>query len=617
VCSLGGMKACPIPSLSPSLWFSPPAIEAARGRHAAGDKLSLAVMAKARIACCDTADPNFVGGAAAVALIDQDRLVAERLADHLISHPAISQDLGFGHYGMQLAVASACCHALWDEARMALIRSAAAAVVRRLRHAPSSHNPHAVQNNWWAITHSGALLAALVAHPASDHHEDIRWALGRLRAFCQHFGDAGLYHEGLGYQMYTLSHLLPALTAADALGLFDLRRDQPWIARLAESLYICTSPRPAMSDSTGPAQGHGMMLSWNDAGLAWGSFNISPLMLAYAEPERQPALAAWFAGLEGPDVPQSTCCAAWEGWPFALVFNPLADHNDAGPGGLRTHVTDRRQGLAVFRDRWQDGNDAVLGAYARTTQIGGHSQDDGGSVRFMAEGHDWVIGGGQARGEACWQSIVMPTVGDPKRKAGLGAVIWDEETPEGGTFAMDLRKVSQAYHERYVAMHRAEAGRPTCLAMLDLIDDHLDRAWTWRATCEPGLQVLADDDGGGFLLIAADGKQAHWRFLGQRPLRLRMERTPDSRRTFSNGVTTDYPGRPVIAADFPPTKHLAIYAVLTVAASGASSARLAQGVAVEFSGSVWERPFLAAVPAAYDLLQGGTLSRWADGGLGR
>jgi hypothetical protein len=570
-------------------------------------------MAKARNACRDLQDPHFVGGASAVALIDADRSAAERLADHLINHPDITQDLGLGHYGMQLAVASACCHGLWDEARTALIRSSAAGVVRRLRHAPSSHNPHAVQNNWWGITHSGALLAALVAHPGIDHGEEIQWALGRLRAFCQHFGDAGLYHEGLGYQMYTLSHLLPALTAADALGLIDLRRDQPWIARLAESLYICTSPRPAQSDSSGPVTGHGMMLSWNDAGLAWGSFNVSPLMLAYAEPTRRPDLAAWFARLEGPDAPQSTCCAAWEGWPFALVFDPSADGGAGDPTRLRTHVTDRRQGLAVFRDRWQDGRDAVLGVYARTTQIGGHAQDDGGSVRFMAEGHDWVIGGGQARGAACWQSVVLPTVEDAKRKPGLGAVIWDEETAEGGVFAMDLRKVSQAYHERYVALRRAEAGRPTCLAMLDLIDDHLDRAWTWRATCEPGLHIVADEDGGGFLLTAADGAQARWRFLGQQPLRLRQERTPDSRRTFSNGVTTDYPGRPVIAADFPASKHLAIYAVLTVAASAPSAARLLRGVAVEYAGTVWERPFMAAVPTAYDLAQGGTLSRWPDG----
>jgi len=299
------------------------------------------------------------------------------------------------------------------------------------------------------------------------------------------------------------------------------------------------------------------------------------------------------------------------------VLDPLDGCTRGDPASLRRHITDRRQGLAVFRDRWQDGRDAVLGVYARTTQIGGHIQDDGGSVRFMAEGHDWVIGGGQARGEACWQSVVVPTEPEAKRKPGLGAVIWDEENEAGGTIAMDLRKVSQAYHERYVALHHAEAGRPTCLALLDLIDDHLDRPWTWRATCEPGLHIQTDADGCGFLLSATDGTLAHWRFLGQQPLRLRLEQTPDSRRTFSNGVTTDYPGRPVIAADFAATRHLAIYAVLTVARKGDAPARLAHGVALELGGCVWERPFSAAVPAAYDLQQGGTLARWPDGELGR
>jgi len=92
--------------------------------------------------------------------------------------------------------------------------------------------------------------------------------------------------------------------------------------------------------------------------------------------------------------------------------------------------------------------------------------------------------------------MFMPSdASEAKREPGLGAVIWDEPNPDGGVFGMDLRRMSRAYHERHVALSgNGVAGTPALVAMLDLMDDHLTRAWTWRITYEPGLDLHIDAD---------------------------------------------------------------------------------------------------------------------------
>ena len=590
----------------PSLWFDGDDVAKVRQRRQDGHALTRRILDRCHAG--DSSGKDLVGALAARALAESDRVVAEQLADHLLDQQAHAQDLGLAHRCLQLAVAHECCAGLWDDDRLAAIRTAAGELVDCLRHGVSSQNPHAVQNNWWGVTHGGLLLASLIA----DREEDARWAAGRCRAFAQHFGPAGLYHEGLGYQLYTLSHLLPALVAGWRRGLIDLPGEFPWISRLSESLYAFTAPRPVVSDSSDAASGHGMMLSWNDAGLTWLSCNVSPLMLNCADPRRRPALAAWSLQLEAGPGDQAPLYGGWEGWPFALALPPDQWCSQQGEA-LPTHVCDHRQGLAVFRDRWQDGNDTLLGCYTRATHGGGHGHDDGGSVRLMALGQDWIIGGGQARGAAAWQSVLTPD-DHTGRKAGLGAVIWDEATPTGGCFGMDLRKVSQAYHERYAALAgNSTLDVPAAVALLDVVDDHLNRGWTWRITHAPGLTASLDDDGAGFRLVTTDGTQAQFRFLGQIPTAIRHEQTPSSCRTFSNNVNIVYPTRPVIAATFPARPHLAVLVAVVISRGPAPLPTSAGGVDIRVGARLWQRPFSSAVPAAYDLLRAGTLARWADG----
>jgi hypothetical protein len=196
-------------------------------------------------------------------------------------------------------------------------------------------------------------------------------------------------------------------------------------------------------------------------------------------------------------------------------------------------------------------------------------------------------------------------------------VLWDEATADGGVFGVDLRRSSHAYHERYAALAgNGSLGVPAAVALLDLVDDHLGRAWTWRITHARGQRMVPDADGAGFRLIAADGAQAAFRFLGQVPAAIRSESTGDSQRTYSNGVSVAYPGRPVVAAAFPARKHLAVHVAIVVTRGDGPTVGRGSGLDIAIGSQVWRRPFGAAAPADYDPLLGGTLARWADGRRG-
>jgi hypothetical protein len=447
---------------------------------------------------------------------------------------------------------------------------------------PGPGNPHQIGNNWWAITHSAAYLTAR----ATGHTDGAAWAAGRLRAFCQHFGEAGLYHEGLGYQAYTLSLLLPALLV--------LGEWPECFRRMALSLYATAVNRPPLADSDQPVE-FGAMLSWNDAGQGWPQSNITSLLIALADPAHRGGLRTLFDRLSGETLAPGSC-----GWFFHLFCYPFDTPATDPNTVLPRSVCDSRQGLAVFRNRYQDAHDAVLGVYARVTHVGGHSQDDAGSIRFMALGHDWILGGGQARGDAEWQSVVTPVHDAHRPKNGCGHVLWYDPA---GIFGMDLRKVHGGYSERYVAIRW-----PGTVALLDLIDDHrTDRTWAWNLTFAPHLRCDLRAD--GFDLLAPDGVNLRAQFLGAIPERLTVERMPDSQRTYSGGATVRYPGRPYLRAHFARQEHLGIYVILTVQAGAPPTIQSAGHLDVRVGADLWPRPFGAAIPANFELGRRGGLCK--------
>jgi hypothetical protein len=524
-----------------------------------------------------------------------------------------TEDLGKAHLALASAILFDTASPLWSSAELAAWRSdslALAASFFRL----SPGNPHHITNNWWAVTHSALYCLAAALH-ASGCHEPVplaaraipeleEWAWSRLDAFLGHFGDAGAYHEGLGYQDYTCSYLLPAAILREHRSGENLALRFPGLARMAELFFVSGLEGPFYDDTTGRRAGWGRQLSWNDAGLNWPDTAVPLLALRWAAPEKLPALLARWERLSGHLRPDPQAPARFGARFFTAALHPgSALLGSAGfqpasaPAAPALSLCDRKQGLWLSRDAFAGPADALLGAYARCHQPGGHAQDDAGSFRFSALGWDWVLGGGQARPEAIWQSVVVSSDAPPKAQCGAVLHVSDH------VFGMELRRVHAAYGERYLALHPATSAAPLAVAVLDLIDDHRsDRDWSWRLTTSPEHAYAPAADGLGFTLAAPDGAVLEARFLGEPPAALALEHTPGSSRTFANGTTKTYGTRPCVVARFARRPALAIHVVLTLRPAGAAVASPTlipdAGLSVAWSDTArWHRPFALALPA--------------------
>ncbi len=534
-----------------------------------------------------------------------------------LAHLDLTEDLGKAHLALASAVLFDLLAPQWSPAELATWRADS----RRLADAffrLSPGNPHHITNNWWAVTHSAlyCLVAALrdagddeapLPHARRSLAEIEEWSWARLDAFLGHFGDAGAYHEGLGYQGYTCAYLLPAAILRERRSGPALASRFPGLASMAELLLLSALEGPAYDDSTGRRSGWGRQLSWNDAGLDWPDNAVALLALHWAPPAKAPALLARWDRLSGHLRPDGLAPARFGALFFTAALHPGSGRDAPRPpepdSRLSLSLCDRRQGLWLSRDRCAGPADALLGAYARCHQPGGHAQDDAGSFRLSALGWDWVLGGGQARPEAIWQSVVVSS--DAPAKAQCGAVLHVSDR----VFGMELRKVHAAYGERYLALHPSTSeGAPLAAAVLDLIDDHRsDRDWSWRLTTSPEHAFSPAPDGLGFTLAAPDGASLEARFLAEPPLSLALEHTPGSARTFANGTRKTYGSRPCIVATFARRPALAIYVVLTLRPAGAAipspvllpdaGLSLAWGEPAASVTSRWLRPFAPALPA--------------------
>ncbi len=535
-----------------------------------------------------------------LAWLEGDRDLADLGAASLLQLQAADtpKDLGKASQALALALAWDFGKDLWTDTRRREVVDRLFAIARSFFQL-SADNPHAVTNNWWMLTHGGCLLACLAAHGeegsagAVDLAAIRDWALGRFRAFCVHFGNAGLYHEGSGYIGYTLSMLMPVLVALrNRLGL-DLTEEFPELRRSIPSILVGTAAFQALSD-TGETDS-GASLQWNDAGRGCATPNpLLPGILVAPEAWRG-GLRTIFDRLVGVEGPANWNCG-YRGLPMAVALYPFDIPRADPEGRVPKAIWDHRQGLGMWRDAWGRGRENVIGWYARSTHVGGHSQEDAASLRLMGLGRTWICGGGQARGKAEWQSVLTPVV-PPEKRGPHAHVTYCEQRADGGVVAMDTRGVLQVYSERYLAWRSAD-GQPFAFALMDLVDEHQNppRAWHWNLSFPRDLDATVHEDGLGFNLADAEKGTLVARFVAQAPSSLALKDMPDSRRTFSGGHTVQYPGDRFAQARFEGTARTTILLLAVLVPAGQPLPDLAwEGRDARLGATRWENVFGASL----------------------
>lgn len=528
-------------------------------------------------------------------------------------------DLGVAGIGIQAAIVQQCCADAWSEAermRFNALLTRCALAINQVRQA----NPYQAGNNWWAVTHGGALIAALASHGQEreeggvwDHSELIAFCGQRVAVFCKHFGDTGLYHEGQGYQAFACGGFLPALLAWRNCGGPDLFARYPNLCRMGPSMAAITCARHNLTDARDEAPEWGSSISWNDHSQGWPAGTMDNILLAVAPEAERGALLNWWNRMWGHASPTKSFAPWVHGLYFAAVCYPYDTPETNADAGLPHRVSDSRQGLWIVRDRYRDRDDALLGAYARSTHVGGHTHHDAGSIRMLALNHDWILGGGNGQHLPEWQSTVCAAEPEWREKSlNRGLVIWDEVNDREARMAMDLRECAIGYHERYLSVRWATETTPLMLARFDLIEHEPGRRWWWTQIFAPELRCEIVD--GGFDLHAEDGTNMRVRFLGHQPDEILCGRAPGSHRIFGN-TRIDYPGRPYVRAVFGGGRGLQhIHAVATVQKGGAPSIEsIDTGVGLRIGDFRWTRPFGAAIPLDFELMKSRNLCQFPSG----
>ncbi|MCC5839719.1 MAG: hypothetical protein JJT96_06295 [Opitutales bacterium] len=538
---------------------------------------------------------------------------------HEMSQTWPSFDLGVATLGIQAAIVQQCCADAWSEGERMTFHALLARCSLAINEVRQG-NPYQVGNNWWAVTHGGALIAALASHgqPKAeggvwDHSEGIAFCGQRIAVFCKHFGETGLYHEGQGYQAYACGGLLPALLAWRNCGGPDLFAQYPNLRRMGPSMAAITCARHNLTDAHGKDPEWGSSISWNDHSQGWPAGAMDNILLALAPDAEQGALLNWWNRMWGHASPCKSFASWTHGLYFAAVCHPYDTAEVDANEGLPRHVSDSRQGLWVVRDRYQDQDDALLGAYARTTHVGGHTHHDAGSIRMLALNHDWILGGGNGQPLPEWQSTVCDA--DPAWRAkshNHGMVIWDEADDLGARMAMDLRACTLGYHERYISVRWATEDSPLMLARFDLIEHQPGRKWWSTQLFAPELTCEIVEQ--GFDLRAEDGASMQVRFLGHQPEEILFGHAPGTHRIFGD-TRIDYPGRPYVRAVFGGGRELQhIYAVATIQKGAAPPIEPTDaGVGLRIGDFEWKRPFGAAIPPGFELTKSRNLCQFPSG----
>ena len=577
----------------------------------------------AGLPCPDPANPpaNYpVACAVAYLLSGEDEYAQKaRRSIHYMSQSWPRFDLGVSSLSIQATIVQQCCSDAWSEEERvpfnALLTRCALAI-QKVREA----NPYHVGNNWWAVTHGCSLVAALASHGrpkaegrAWDHSELIAFCGQRIAVFCKHFGETGLYHEGQGYQAYACGGLLPALLAWRACGGPDLFARYPNLCRMGSSMAAITCARHNLTDAHGQAPEWGSSISWNDHSQGWPAGAMDNILLAVAPEGQRGALLNWWNRMWGHKSPIKSFAPWTHGLYFAAVCYPYDTKEVDADTALPRSVSDSRQGLWIVRDRYRDQDDALIGAYARTTHVGGHTHHDAGSIRMLALNHDWILGGGNGQALPEWQSTVCAAESEWREKSqNHGLLIWDEVNEQEARMAMDLRECSRSYHERYVSVRWATGQNPLMLARFDLLEHQPGRKWWWTQLFAPELRCEIVER--GFDLYAADGARMQVRFLGHEPDEIICGRAPGSYRIFG-ADRIEYPGRPYVRAVFGGGRKLQhIYAVATVQKEATPLIEsIDAGVGVRIGGFLWEHPFGAAIPPGFELTKSRNLCQFPSG----
>ncbi len=363
---------------------------------------------------------------------------------------------------------------------------------------------YAIESNWMGVRYGAVLLAALVNDDwkANDKLKsrllpfewDANKRLGEHIAV--NINPNGWNTESLSYFSYNWTFVAPALIAwQNRIGAARYSIEQN-VPNAVNSLWAYSTATVAIPGTSSKV----MQPDFSDDD-PMSSYFLYPIGLKLLPETQKPALLWMLNYLSGPD----TWANDGEQLFYNILWTPenIQPENPAKSGWL-TYL-DADQGMALFRNRFQDGNDIVAGFTATAKRVRGHQGFDNLGFRILGLGSIWAVGAGrtdQVAGHTCLFPVSDITNHSGKNGV-LGKVIETRFESDGsGMMTASGSCMGVANHVRtFQADYSGKSGAEAVF----IITDRSENGKIWRMNSPEFNELRINPD--GFTLVSQDGAE--------------------------------------------------------------------------------------------------------------
>lgn len=436
---------------------------------------------------------------AGVYLLTGDALWAEKsyqaieivLNDTLYFRNPVSRGLTRAALLMRTAIAYDFCYPAWNDQQRNAVNEALYEVMVATNANMGTEANYSIASNWMGVRFGAVIIANLaIDHKSTRELKPFLWdANNRLEEHIdQNFYSNGWNGESLGYFAYGYSFSGLALVALkNHLSSFHIFNFAP---KLRNALHGLSTSYTSSSYNT--------KADLSDDNLGGKPMHVLSLGFEL-HPENQHSYYQWMSDYLMKDDLGVNNLLYW------LIFTPadIAANNPELAGWLNYH--DPEQGIAIFRNRFQDEHDIVATYSATARRVRGHSGHDTNAFRLIGLGAAWIIGAGRT-GEVAGQSQLFPE-GDPANMKGdknaLGTLHDFHFAKDGsgsGWAKGEGSSIGTQKHRRYV---RVDYSRPDIADAIIVLQDRSENGHRMRFAVPEYLNVNIHEN--GFTLTAPNG----------------------------------------------------------------------------------------------------------------
>lgn len=361
---------------------------------------------------------------------------------------------------------------------------------------------YAIESNWMGVRYGAVLLAALVNDDWNANDKvrsrllpfewDANKRLGEHIAV--NINPNGWNTESLSYFSYNWTFVAPALIAVqNRIGAerYSIEQNVPNAVNSFWAYSTATVAIPGINNKV-------MQPDFSDDD-PMSSYFLFPIGLRLSPETQKPALLWMLNYLSSPDTWQND----GEQLFYNILWTPenIQPENPAKSGWLTYFDAD--QGMALFRNRFQDETDIVAGFTATAKRVRGHQGFDNLGFRILGLGSIWAVGAGRT-GQVAGHTCLFPITdiaNHSGEKGAVGKVLQTHFDDDGSGWmtatgsCLGVASHVRTFHADYSKKSGAEA--------VFIIIDRSENGKIWRMNSPEFNELTINPD--GFTLISPDG----------------------------------------------------------------------------------------------------------------